>query len=103
MSTPVAVPEVSVQEVWLRLAPYDLGRNPALAARHPPGQYPHTRRCATLVPLFHCPTDGRLRVLLTVRSASLRSVQGSGQVQVRSGQVRSVEFRSGQVRSGQVS
>ncbi|XP_076470726.1 putative Nudix hydrolase NudL isoform X2 [Babylonia areolata] len=71
---------VSEEEVGRRLAVYDLRTNPRLAARHPPNQYPHTRRCAVLVPLFFSPSTStssptssraELHVLLTLRSASL--------------------------------
>ena len=68
----MSVAELSQDEVVRRLEPYDMARNPGLAALYPPGQYPHTRRCAVLVPLFFSPLDGQLHVLLTQRASTLR-------------------------------
>ena len=68
----MSVAELSREEVARRLEPYDIVKNPRLAALFAPGQYPHTRRCAILVPLFFSSGDGQLHVLLTQRASTLR-------------------------------
>ncbi|XP_070191340.1 uncharacterized protein [Littorina saxatilis] len=69
----MSVAEVSQESVTRRLEKYDIVKKPELARLFPPGQYPHTRRCAILVPLFFHPSDGQLHVLLTQRSSTLSS------------------------------
>lgn len=61
------------KEVQACLERYDIRKNSRLSALYPPGLYPHTRRCAILVPLFVSPRDGQLHVLLTQRASTLRS------------------------------
>lgn len=69
----MATEERVLRQVRASLEPYDIRRNKTLAARYPPGLYPHTRRCAVLVPLFVSPRDQQLHVLLTQRASTLRS------------------------------
>ncbi|KAK7492219.1 hypothetical protein BaRGS_00016516 [Batillaria attramentaria] len=69
----MAADQQTLREVQTCLEPYDIQKNRRLAAQYPDGQYPHTRRCAILVPLFVSRQDGQLHVLLTQRASTLRS------------------------------
>lgn len=64
--------QLTVDVVQSRLRRFDLRQDGRLSAMFPSNQYPHIRRCATLVPLFFTPHDHELHVLLTQRAATLR-------------------------------
>jgi hypothetical protein len=64
--------EPTIEMVERRLSRYDIVKNPELASCYSMTSYPHLRRCAVLMPLFYSHTDGRIHVLLTQRTSTLR-------------------------------